>query len=69
MEPLQPPRSRGPRRKLLAALATLSGIVMLALEFIRPHGSAGERWFWLVVGVLLIALGVAELLLKESRDD
>ena len=40
---------------------------MLALEFLRPHGSTGERWFWIFVGVLLVTLGIAELRSGENE--
>ena len=54
---------RPPRKTFFAAIAVVAGLALVGLELARPGGtSAGERWFWLVVGVLLVALGLAELM-------
>ena len=59
------------RRRLFAALAALSGAVLIAFELLRPPTgtSSAERWFWLVVGVLLIGLGTAELMRPSDTRD
>jgi hypothetical protein len=59
------------RRRLFAALAVISGVVLVAFELLKPPpGTTGaERWFWLVVGVLLVGLGTAELMRgSDARD-
>ena len=61
---------RRPRRKIFAALAVASGLALIVLEIIRaPDTTAAERWFWWVVGLLLVGLGVAELRLPGDQDD
>ena len=48
------------KRRAFAVIAMIAGFVLLALELMRPHAAtAGERWFWLLVGVLLVGLGLA----------
>ena len=59
------------RRRVFAALAALSGVALLAFELLKPPPgtTSAERWFWLVVGVLLIGLATAELMRgSEPRD-
>ena len=61
------PQKRPLRRKLFASLAVTAGFVLIGLELAGAGDfSTGERWFWAIVGVLLIALGVAELM--SPRD-
>ena len=56
---LEKPR---PRKTLFAAVAVASGVLLVGFEAAgKGGGSAGERWFWAVVGLLLIVLGLAEL--------
>ena len=51
---------RPARRRAFAAVAVIAGLGLIALELIRPQAAtAGERWFWLIVGVLLVGLGLA----------
>ena len=51
-----------PRKTLFAAIAVVAGLLLVGSELVgRPGASAGERWFWAIVGVLLIVLGLAEL--------
>lgn len=54
---------RTARRKVFAAIAVAAGIALLALELANPPRgtTTGERWFWFIVGALLVGLGVAEL--------
>jgi len=50
------------RRRIFAAIAVMAGLALLALELINVQGTtSGERWFWFVVGVLLVGLGIVEL--------
>jgi hypothetical protein len=55
------------RKKLLAGLAVLAGTVLLAFETAGGGSTpAGERWFWIAVGVGLVGLGIAELVSAPS---
>jgi hypothetical protein len=57
------------RRKIFAGIGVLAGLVLLGFEIARPlSATALERGFWLLVGVLLIALGLAELMSGSKRD-
>ena len=50
-------------RKAGGALAVLAGLLLIVLERSEAIGGqqAGVAWFWIVVAVLLIMLGIAEL--------
>ena len=56
------------RRRVFAALAALSGAALLAFELRKsPAGTTvGERWFWLVVGVAVLGMGIAELMRPDA---
>ena len=61
---LQPPGSSRRRlRKMGGALAVLAGVVLVVLERSEALGGAGQgaAWFWIVVALLLVMLGLAEL--------
>jgi hypothetical protein len=49
-------------------LAILVGFLLLYVEVrrLRTH-SVWEEWFWLLVAVFIIALGLAELLFKTPK--
>ncbi len=63
MSDLQPNRRRGRFRKAGGVLAVCAGTLLIVLE--RSEALGGDRqgvaWFWIVVAVLLIVLGLAEL--------
>jgi hypothetical protein len=61
MEPKRPIR-----RRVFAAFAILSGVVLLVFELPKPAETPAERWFWLAVGVLVVVLGVAELMRRSD---
>lgn len=64
-------RKRSVRRKLFAALAVVAGLVLLAFEFGGERAASGtqvERWFWALVALGLIGLGVAELLAPTGEQ-
>ena len=51
-----------PRKTVFAAICLVAGLLLIGSELAGRQGAtAGERWFWAVVGVLLIVLGAAEL--------
>ncbi len=51
-----------PRKTLFAVICVVAGLLLVGSELAgRPGATAGERWFWAIVGVLLIVLGAAEL--------
>jgi len=62
---LPPPGSSRRRlRKLGGALAVLAGVALVVLERSEALGGAGQgaAWFWIIVALLLVSLGLAELL-------
>jgi hypothetical protein len=51
-----------PRKTAFAVIAVLAGLLLVGFELAGASGtSTGERWFWGIVGGLLIVLGSAEL--------
>jgi hypothetical protein len=49
--------------RLFPALAVVGGVALAAFEVrLLWDGAGGQAWFWLVVAVLMIALGVFGLL-------
>lgn len=61
---------RAARRRVLAAIAVVMGMVLLGFELMQPAGTGTvERWFWFAVGVLLIGLGLAELRSPREPGD
>ena len=62
---LPPPGSSRRRlRKIGGALAVLAGVALVVLERSEALGGAGQgaAWFWIIVALLLVSLGLAELL-------
>ena len=58
------------RRKTFAAIGVIAGVALIVLEVLRPQAtSAGERWFWLIVGALLIGMGVTEFTSRGEESD
>lgn len=56
-------------RKAFALIAVIAGVALLALEVLRPSSSPmAERWFWIVVGILLVGLGVAGVMERADPD-
>ena len=47
-------------------LVALTGLVLIALELIRP-GDGGPSIFWLIVGGLALVLGVAGHLQRDQK--
>lgn len=66
---LSPTRRR--LRKAGGVLAVVFGSTLIVLERSEALGGAqpGVAWFWIVVAVLLIALGMAELLDRTGRRE
>ena len=61
---------RPAKRKAFAAIAVIAGAALVVLELLRPGAtSAGERWFWLIVGLALVGLGVMGLLDRGDASD
>lgn len=59
----QPP-TRLRMRKLGGVLAVVVGVLLILLERSAALGSdqPGAAWFWILVALFLIALGIAQLL-------
>ena len=62
---------RAKRRTLFAVIGVVAGLVLLFLEVARPPEgtTTEERWFWFVIGALLVGLGVAELMSPGKQKD
>ena len=62
LRPISPTRRR--MRKVGAVLAIFIGVLLVVLE--RTQALGGERqgaaWFWIIVALALVAVGLAELL-------
>jgi hypothetical protein len=57
------PRSR----RIFGAIGIVAGVALVAFEVIQFSRSGPvERWFWLLVGVLVTILGAAEFM-DEAR--
>jgi len=53
-----------------AAIAIVAGLTLLVFELrVLWRGGGGEAWFWMVVAVLLVAVGVAQWLGLTDRSD
>ena len=60
---------RPAKRKAFALIAMIAGLGLIALELLRPQAATtGERWFWLIVGVLLVGLGLAGVMDRGDAE-
>lgn len=60
---------RRKRRRLFASIGIVASVALIAFELAQPAEAAGaERWFWIVVGALLLLLCLAELLGWNAPD-
>ena len=54
--------------RVFAALAVVGGVALAIFELrLLWQGAGGEAWFWLVVAVLMIGLGVFGLFDDPAR--
>ena len=54
-------------RKAFAGIGIVAGAALVAFEVARFRESGPvERWFWLVVGLVVAALGVVQLLTRPT---
>ena len=55
--------------RVFAALAVVGGLALGFFEVrLLAQGAGGETWFWLVVAVLMLALGIFGLFDKPVDD-
>jgi hypothetical protein len=62
MEPL---RRKRPKRAY-SAVAVLGGIALLMFELGKWSTSSPEKWFWALIAVLMIALGLVGVFQRED---
>jgi hypothetical protein len=60
-----PKKSRA--RKIVAGLSVLGGGFLLLREIPAFQPSSGESWFWIVIALLALVLGIIELLSPAPR--
>ena len=66
----RPQRMKTRSRKVFTAVALVAGAVLVFFEARRSMALGRvESWFWLAVGVLVVALAAAEFLPKGGRHD
>lgn len=65
---MQPLQRKRPKRAY-SLVGVLAGIALLAFEISKWSTSSPEKWFWALVAVLMIALGIAGVLQKDDPTD
>jgi hypothetical protein len=54
--------------RILAGLSIVAGAFMVVMEGQRiMGGQASQEWFWLLVGIALLALGSMEFVMPDRR--
>lgn len=56
-------------KRLYSAVAMLGGVVLLMFEISRWSVSSPEKWFWAMIAVLMIVLGLAGVLLPDPDNE
>jgi hypothetical protein len=54
-------------KRLFGAVGMAGGLTLLAFELFRFNNGA-EGWFWMVVAVLMVLFGAAELFSKSPEE-
>ncbi len=58
-------RRKRPKRAY-SLVATLGGVALLAFEINKWSTSSPEKWFWVLVAVLMIVLGVVGIVQRDE---